>query len=237
MRYLDAKSEDEQVIHGLTAQAEEGWCILRWLWPRGAEAVYIEKLNSSGEGDDSTSLATALATGVKAVIANDPLSGSASVDTANFKLYTREEYKAANGYRDRIDHFGKIAYRVHLVTDQQGETLLVRQHDDRNVVELSAGKAQIRYTIRQQSSWFSKRKTVRIDVHAEVPVERDVLCYVKKDGGYPANRDDGIVYPFAEPFRAGRNELPAIEIGKNEYVRLFFTDGRKYGHMYELILE
>lgn len=234
MRYLDAKPEDEQVIHGLTAQSEEGWCILRWLWPRGAEAVYIEKLTERSEDGGAAAYSTSSHAADTSAI---PSTSSASVDTTHLKLYTREEYKAANGYRDRIDHFGKIAYRVHLVVEQHGETMLVRQHDDRNTVELSAGKAKIHYTIRQQSSWFSKRKTVRIEVHAEVPVERDVLCYVKKDGGYPSSRDDGIVYPFAEPFRAGRNELPVIEIGKNEYVRLFFTDGRKYGHMYELILE
>ncbi|WP_322907377.1 beta-mannanase [Paenibacillus campi] len=234
MRYVDAESGDERVIRGLTAQAEEGWCILRWLWPRNAEAVYIEKLSNEQRNGAASALLQPTHADDSAGVT--PFSGSLPRQDA-LKLYTREEYKASNGYRERIDHFGKVAYRVHLVVEQNGEMMLVRQHDDSNRIELSAGKARIRYTIRQQAGWFSKRKTVRIEVHAEVPVERDVLCYVKKEGGYPASRDDGIIYPFAEPFQAGRTELPAIEIGKNEYVRLFFTDGRTYGQLYELILE
>ncbi len=233
MRYVDAKPGEDRVIRGLTAQAEEGWCILRWLWPRDAEAVYIEKLDGQVDTSQATS-SIRYTSEHTAEVAHPSHSSSAS---GTLKLYTREEYKAANGYRERMDQFGKVAYQVHLATEQDGEMMLVRQPDGGNRVELSAGKARIRYTIRQQASWFSKRKTVRIEVHAEVPVERDVLCYVKKDGGYPANREDGIVYPFAEPFPAGRTELPAIEIGKNEYVRLFFTDGRTYGQLYELILE
>ncbi len=231
MRYVDAEPGDQRVIRGLTAQAEEGWCILRWLWPRDAEAVYIEKLNNEEE-HGSTSFAMDDHDATTAEHASDSFPPHRT-----FKLYTREEYKATNGYRERLDHFGKVAYRVHLVVEQDGEMVLVRQQDGGNRVELSAGKAKIRYSVRQQASWFSKRKTVRIEVHAEVPVERDVLCYVKKEGGYPTSREDGVVYPFAEPFRAGRTELPAIEIGKNEYVRLFFTDGRRYGQLYELILE
>ncbi|MFD1887130.1 beta-mannanase [Paenibacillus wenxiniae] len=232
MRYVDAEPGDEQVIRGLTAQAEEGWCMLRWLWPRDAAAVYIEKLNSKEEAVSQAADYMDHSEASTAEHASDSFPAHRT-----FKLYTREEYKATNGYRERLDHFGKVAYRVHLAVEQNGEMMLVRQHDGGNVVELSAGKAKIRYSVRQQTGWFSKRKTVRIEVHAEVPVERDVLCYVKKDGGYPTSREDGVVYPFAEPFRAGRTELPAIEIGKNEYVRLFFTDGRTYGQLYELILE
>lgn len=230
MRYIDAEPEGEQGIHGLTAQVEDGRCTLRWLWPRDAEAVYIQRLSGSGIVDPAAAneeYAPAAADG------QDDQAPSA----AGLKLYTREEYKAANGYRDRLDQFGKMGYVIHLVVDHNGEQALLRQPDGRNRIEVSAGRAKIHYSIRQQGSWLSKRKTVRIEVHAEVPVARDVLCYVKKEGGYPANREDGIVYPFAEPFQAGRNELPAIEMGKNEYVRLFFTDGRMYGQMYELILE
>jgi len=226
MRYIDAEPGSDQGIRGLTAQVEDGWCTLRWLWPRDAQAVYIQKLSESGAAD------AAAESGGAAGWQSDQLPLAEGL-----KLYTREEYKAANGYRDLLDHFGKIGYVIHLVLEQEGEHALLHQPEGDNRIEVSAGRAKIHYSIRQQGSWLSKRKTVRIEVHAEVPVARDVLCYVKKEGSYPANREDGIVYPFAEPFQAGRNELPAIEIGKNEYVRLFFTDGRTYGQMYELILE
>lgn len=72
---------------------------------------------------------------------------------------------------------------------------------------------------------------------AEVPVPQEALCYVKKRGGYPADRDDGTLYPFTAPFAAGRNVLPSVEVGGDEYVRLFFTDGQKYGTVYELVPE
>jgi len=31
--------------------------------------------------------------------------------------------------------------------------------------------------------------------------------------------------------------LPEIEINKNDQIKLFFTDGKKYGEIYELIPE
>lgn len=220
MLYTELKTN--QGIHGLTGQAQNGLCTLRWLWPRDAEAVYIEKVTQmSAVGEEGYSQS------------DQPDSAPASL-----RLYTKEEYKANNGsYTERVDHFGRMTYTVYLTYEEQGETVLVRQPDGQNTIELSAGKAKIYYSIKQQGTWFGKRKTVRIEVHAEVPIPKEVLCYVKKEGGYATNKDDGIIYPFAAPFQAGRNELPAIEVGKNEYVRLFFTDGRTYGQMYELILE
>lgn len=218
MLYTELKTN--QGIHGLTGQAQDGLCTLRWLWPRDTEAVYIEKVTQmSAVGEEGSS-------------SDQPDSSPASL-----RLYTKEEYKANNGYIERVDHFGRMTYTVYMTYEEQGETVLVRQPDGQNTIELSAGKAKIYYSIKQQGVWFGKRKTVRIEVHAEVPIPKEVLCYVKKEGGYAVNKDDGIVYPFAASFQAGRNELPAIEVGKNEYVRLFFTDGRTYGQMYELILE
>lgn len=65
----------------------------------------------------------------------------------------------------------------------------------------------------------------------------DVLCYVKKRGGHPAGKEDGILFPFVQDFAPGRNVLPPIEIGKDDFVRIFFTDGKKYGLYYELVPE
>ena len=48
----------------------------------------------------------------------------------------------------------------------------------------------------------------------------------KEAGAYPVNKEDGILYPFVTDFAAGRNELPAIEVGKNDYIRLFLRMAR-----------
>lgn len=54
-------------------------------------------------------------------------------------------------------------------------------------------------------------------ISAEVPVPKDVLCYVKKRGGHPASKEDGILFPFVQDFPAGRSVLPPIEIGKEDF--------------------
>ncbi|MNI95240.1 hypothetical protein D3C73_1534800 [compost metagenome] len=74
-------------------------------------------------------------------------------------------------------------------------------------------------------------------ITAEAPVPKDVLCYVKKRGGHPASKEDGVLFPFVQDFAAGRNALPPIEIAKDDFVRIFFTDGRSYGQYYELVPE
>lgn len=211
MQYIEADST-APVIRGLTHGVDEDRCTLRWLWPDGVQAVYIHKAGAD-EGLDGQPPA------------------------AGLKLYTKDEYKANNGYYDRIEGIGRLVYTVYACIMTGGETRLILQPDGANRIVLSTGKAKIHVSIRQKSGLFKKYKTVQIQVRAEVPVDQDVLCYVKKQGGYPANKEDGTVYPFVEPFAPGRNVLPVIEIGKDDYIRLFFTDGRLYGQLYELIPE
>ncbi|WP_342564428.1 beta-mannanase [Paenibacillus sp. FSL R7-0345] len=211
MRYAEV-NPSAPAISEVTARVEDRFCTLRWRWPDGVQAVCIHK--ETAEGLDRGEL---------------PPSG--------MKLYTREEYKANNGYRDRMEDIGLVVYTVYARINENGETLLIRQPDGSNRITVSAGKARIYFSIQHKKAIFAKQKTVHMTITAEVPVPKDVLCYVKKRGGYPASREDGVLFPFVQDFAAGRNILPPIEIGKEDFVRIFFTDGRKYGQYYELVPE
>lgn len=211
MRFKNAEP-GEWVIQGLSYQLDEGYCTLRWSWPPGLQAVYIHRAMDDGFGPPAGAL-----------------------EPGSLRLYTRDEYKANNGYRDRVDGIGQIMYTVYAMSSEDGEMALIRQPDEANSIQFSTGKAMLVYSIREKSRWLQPYKTIEIQVTAEVPVPKEALCYVKKQGAYPVNKEDGILYPFVTDFAAGRNELPAIEVGKNDYIRLFFTDGKKYGQRYELV--
>ncbi|WP_336782231.1 MULTISPECIES: beta-mannanase [Paenibacillus] len=213
MRYADA-DPSVPLIRRLTLAVDDGYCTLRWLWPEGVEAVYVERLElemvEGGQSRDQTV-------------------------NGKLKLYTREEYKASNGYTDRMTGFGAIRYTIHVCRMDEDGPVLLRQQNDENTVIASAGKADIRFSIRYKSGFFQKRKTVLMTVTAEVPVPKEALCYVRKQGGVPLNKEDGTVYPFVSDFTPGRNEMPPVEVAKDDYVRLFFTDGPRYGAVYRLI--
>lgn len=211
MRYAE-ETLPAQAITEVTARVEDRFCTLRWRWPDGVQAVCIHK--GTGEGP-----------------------GRGELPPSGMKLYTREEYKANNGYRDRMDDIGLVSYTILARIEDSGETLLIKQADGSNQITVSAGKARIYYSVSQKKTIFGKQKTVHMTITAEVPVPKDVLCYVKKRGGYPASREDGVLFPFVQDFAAGRNALPPIEIGKEDFVRIFFTDGRRYGQYYELVPE
>ncbi|SEI54750.1 beta-mannanase [Paenibacillus polymyxa] len=213
MQYRDAQPDDP-VISELSHKIDDNRVVLRWQWPEGAAVVYIAKQS-----------------------ADTGANGQNEAPTSELKLFTREEYKAAGSYRDRIEGIGRVRYTVYPAVREAGETIVIRQQNGANQLELSTGRAKIKYAVHHKKSWFRSRKTVQIQVTAEVPVPQEALCYVKKRGGYPADRDDGTLYAFTAPFAAGRNVLPAIEVGGDEYVRLFFTDGQKYGTIYELVPE
>ncbi|WP_172253431.1 beta-mannanase [Saccharibacillus deserti] len=223
MRFIEA-GPDSPVIRELTRRVSGDVCTLQWQWPSGADSVYIGRraLDADLSGAGGTPSAP---------------ERSFSPDPSGLKLYTREEYKAAAGYRDRLDGIGRFAYTVYAVVPGAGEPVLVRQPDGSNTIETPAGRAKIRCAVREKKALFRPYKSVRIEISCEVPLGEDVLCYVKKSGAYPTGPQDGTVYPFGTPFPAGRTGLPEIEVGKNDFVRVFFTDGKKYGLLYELLPE
>lgn len=211
MRFIEPEDVTDAITE-LSYKVGEDICSLWWRWPEGIQAVYIRKV-AAGDSSDIPFSADGL------------------------KLYTREEYKANNGYHERIEIIGQFLYVVYGAKRQDGEMHLIQQQDGENSIAVSTGRTRIRYTIRHKSGLLRKYKTVYISVTTECEVPSGVLCYVKKQGGYPSNREDGTQYPFLRDFAPGRNDLPAIEVGKDDFVRLFFTDGRKFGQFYELLPE
>jgi hypothetical protein len=211
LRYIPADSSTP-VIRELVHQVDDHRCTLRWFWPEGIQAVYIHRAASDQ------------------VVLEQP-------EINSLKLYTRDEYKANNGYHDRNQGIGGWMYTVFACSINNGEPVLILQEDGQNRKIVSTGRARIKYSLKQKQHLFQKYKTIQMRVTAEVPISKDVLCYVKKQGSYPANKSDGTVYPFVQHFTSGRNTLPEIEVGKNDFVRIFFTDGPKYGQLYELMPE
>ncbi|MHA0856441.1 beta-mannanase [Paenibacillus sp. CMAA1364] len=211
MQYIQADSSTP-VIHNLVQQVDEDRCILRWLWPEGIQSVYIHQATAQQEIPEQPAIHT-------------------------LKLYTRDEYKANNGYHDRMQGIGGRIYTVFACWTHNGESVLTLQEDGQNRKVVSAGKARIMYSIKQKPRLFQKFKTIQIRVTTEVPVSKETLCYVKKEGSYPSHKLDGTVYPFVQHFNPGRNVLPEIEVGKNDFVRIFFTDGATYAQLYELMPE
>ncbi|OWA35375.1 beta-mannanase [Saccharibacillus sp. O16] len=232
MRYIEAEP-GTPVIRELTRRVSGDVCTLQWHWPTGTDSVYIGRRALDAHHTEGAKA------GAPPYGAADPAMGGINedFDASELKLYTREEYKASGGYRDRLDGIGRYAYTVYAAMPLSGETVLVRQPRNENTVETPAGRAKIRYAIREKKPLLRAYKTVRIELSCEVPLGEGVLCYVKKSGAYPTGPQDGTVYPFAAPFPAGRTSLPEIEVGKNDYVRVFFTDGKKYGQLYELLPE
>lgn len=210
MNYAEENGLPE--ISEVTSRVEDRVCTLRWRWPDGVQAVCIRKAPAE-ETDDSGSPPPGL------------------------RLYTREEYKANNGYHDRLDEIGLVAYTVYVRLETPSGVVLVRQRNEHNRIVVSAGKARIFYSIQYKRALFQKRQSVHMQIRAEVPVPKEALCYVKKKGGIPAGKEDGTLYPFVRDFDPGRNELPPVEIGREDRIRIFFTDGPKYGRFFELVPE
>lgn len=200
-------------IRDVTHLLQDNECILNWYWPDGVPCVYIHKSLANQEFclDD--------------------------LDEKQLKLYTREEYKVHTGYRDKVEGIGKYTYRIFPCRVEAGKRVIIPQDNAENVIHITSAKAKIYFSIKTKKSIFQKHQTVKIEIFAEMPIPKDVLCYVKKEGSYPSSREDGIQYNFLNDFEPGRTKLPEIEIKKNDYIRIYFTDGKKYAEIYELIPE
>ncbi|WP_308862358.1 hypothetical protein [Paenibacillus radicis (ex Xue et al. 2023)] len=205
--------EEPYRIKQTACYIQNGECTVTWAWPRGVESVYVYSFPDGAEQPPDL------------------------LEPKQLKLFTREEYKARSGYRERIEYLGVQGYRIFPCLMQAGKLRPLKQADAQNYARVSGGKAKIRYNIKYSHSWFSKYKTVRIQLFCEISVSKEALCYVKKEGSPPANKEDGIAYPFMSDFPSGRHILPEVEVGKNDYIRLFFTDGKAFGELYDLIPE
>lgn len=204
---------DPYRITKAVSQVQEGEVILTWQWPKDIDYVYVYSFT---EGEELL---------------------PAQLDPRQLKLFTREEYKTKAGYREKVDYIGVRGYRIYPCLRQSGGLTALRQTDDDNRVRVNGGRAKIRWSVKYGSKLFSKYKTARIQLFCEIPVPQDTLCYVKKEGGSPAGKDDGIAYPFMGDFSVGRTVLPEIEIGKHDVIRVFLADSERDRELFELMYE
>lgn len=211
MEYREPVSPAEQ-IKDLSYFIDKERLIIRWLWPCGADSVYIYKASET-EGNISIH----------------------HIARENSKLYTKDEYKEFYGYCKTIDFIEKSTYWIFPCIRENGKLLLINQNGVDNKISISTGKANIYYSLKEKRRIFGDIKTVIMTLVCDAPVKKDALCYVIKSGGNPINKEDGKSCSFNQDFEMGVNELPEIEIRKDDHVRIFFEDGRKYGEIYELI--
>ncbi|QRG67597.1 beta-mannanase [Brevibacillus choshinensis] len=153
------------------------------------------------------------------------------------KLYTREEYKAHKGLREKNEGIGRYTYRIFPCRLENGKPVMLLPRGEAHIVHVRTGKAKIYYSFKRGRNWFSSYQSLQIRIFSEIPIPKEALCYVKKEGAIPANKDDGTQYAFIRDMQPGVNLLPEIEVRKKDEIRLFFTDGKKYGELYELIPE
>lgn len=201
----------DQWIKNVTHRMQEDECILNWHWAEGIPCVYIHKSRS-----------------------DQPLALQ-ELSVKQMKLYTREEYKANTGYRDILEGIGRFTYRIFPCVLEGGRPAWLAQDNGENVIHVNAGKAKIYYEIKVKRNVFSRYKSVQIHIFTEVPISKDVICYVKKQGAYPTNKDDGTQYAFIRDFEPGHNVMPDIQVQKDDCIRIFFTQPQIYGEIYELI--
>ncbi|MBU3191638.1 hypothetical protein K9O30_05540 [Clostridium bowmanii] len=200
----------EEGIKSLKCEMEKERFIIKWKWTEGCDIVYIFKSKAL---DDI---------------------GIEAITKQNTKIFTREEYAEFNGYTESIREINQ--YKVMIFKGEQinGELTLVKQQDGENEVIVCTGKPNIFYKIIEHKSLFSKSKKINMRIMCDAPLKKEVLCYVKKHGNYPTSKDDGIRFDFIGDFNPGINEMPGIEISRDEFVKIFIKDINRYGSAYNL---
>lgn len=186
---------------------------LTWFWSKDIDFVYIYKAPA------------------------DHVQPYSEIAEDDLRLYTREEYKANQGYVARIDGISRSHYRIFPCQKREGKLIIFRQENDNNSIGISGSKGKIYFSITYKNKLFQPLKKVKISIMSELPLDKEVLVYVKKHGSIPNSIDDGTVYPFVRDLPSGKSVQPEIEIDKNEYIRIFFSNGRKSAYDYELIPE
>ncbi|MBG9796746.1 beta-mannanase [Brevibacillus laterosporus] len=201
------------LIKDVTSHMQGNECVLNWHWAESVPCVYVYKSRFDTPFDPD------------------------QINEKDMKLYTREEYKVHRGYREYIDGYGRYTYRIFPCQLQNGRPVMLIPDGEDHIIHVSSGKAKIYYSFKKGKKWFSQHQTLQIRIFSEILIPKEALCYVKKEGSPPANKDDGTQYAFIRDLEPGENVMPEIEIKKKDYIRLFFTDGKKYGQSYELIPE
>nr|WP_207714658.1 hypothetical protein [Clostridium tetanomorphum] len=186
---------------------------IRWKWPKDIDIVYILK--------------------------TDDIEGFSIeyLEDKYLKLYTKEEYNEFNGYVETIKEIKQYKFFIFSAKEIEDDISLFKQQNGENEIIVSTGVPNIYYYVNEVKSiksFFSKEKTVQIIINSDVDLKKDVLCYVKKKGSYPINKNDGIQFDFICEIYSGENIMPEIIISKDEYIKVFIKDIDKYGSAYNL---
>lgn len=200
-------TEEEYKIKDISYSIKDDYCTIRWKWPNQVDYVSVVKTS----------------VGQKA----DPIESG--------KLYTKEEYKAQNGYTEKIEHIGKFEYTIYPYLTGYYERTLGKQLTKENRIIIITGKINTYYSILEKPRWFSNKKIVKISIQAEQSLSKEMFCYVKKKGSYPIDKEDGMMFQFIEDIKPGQNKFAEIEVDKDEYVKLFLADGKRFGDIHSLI--
>jgi hypothetical protein len=186
---------------------------LTWFWSKEIDFVYIYKTSA------------------------DNLTPVNAIQEQDLKLYTREEYKANHGYIGRLDAIGRYTYRIFPGHKRDGKLVVFNQENENNLILITGSRAKIHYSITYKNKLFQPKKRVRMSIRTDMELDKDLLVYVKKTGSVPMSIEDGTVFPFIRDFQPGKTELLDKDIGKDEYIRIFFSNGRKAAQNFELIPE
>ncbi|MEH7106780.1 MULTISPECIES: beta-mannanase [Bacillaceae] len=184
---------------------------LSWFWPKEVDYVYLYKAPV------------------------DQLKQLHDLEERDLLFYTKEEYKANQGYKGRLEAMGRSAYRIIPCQKRDGRLILLYQDNDDNLTYITGSKAKIYFSISYKQIWLKPKKLMKMSIMTEFPIDRDLLVYVKKRGSAPSSLEDGTVYPFNRNFPSGTTELFEKELDKDEYIRIFFRNGKHSAQHYELI--
>lgn len=199
MEVREVNSEEER-IRELQAQVLDNRCEVRWFWPSNIKFVYIHK-SRAGEGISKE-----------------------NIIKQSLKLLTKPEYESSGCYREASPGVGEYTYRVFPAVKEGSDIYLIYQEDDENRIDVCTGRIVIRYNIIETKKLFSKKKSAKIVAYTDVPIDREVLFYVKSQGGYALDKGEGMAFPFSRDLHPGKNEFSGIDLEKDESISIVFKD-------------
>ena len=202
--------ETDHSIRQLKAHLEGERLRLTFQWPPDVQQVYIFRTV-----EEALDIATA--------------------DWAQAKLFTLQEYKKQGGYVEAAPA-GAFTYHLYPFLRQEGEDIILVCADSpdspdsnkaaQNTLRVT-GPVVIQFSVREKAGL--RDKTHKVELLSPRKLDGDVLCYVKKTGGYPASVADGTLYFFGDGLEAGLPLRCEIKTRKDEYIRIFVRDAAQSG--------
>lgn len=199
-------NEGDVLVSQLKARREEDKIILNFKWPNSLEHICVYK---------------------KSILKSDEID-----ETKPYRKYTKEEYVKFGGFIDYVTEVGLIHYIICPHILEGDKAYVIWSHNEENSIDISTGKIEIRYTIKEKKKLFSSRKTIQMTLFCDTEIPRELICYTKKRGEIPLNNQDGSRFQFVQDFNAGQNILPEIEVDKEEYIRIYLADNIAHQELY-----